>query len=277
MNDVGPKLWLRKDTKAIKNARGLAASLEALDLSELIDEFRHDGVVAPQRHLVGKTYLTAGHLGVATAKKPSTRLEEHLVLAMFNSSTEGRPLQRPSDGRTLRTVEYQVPLKARQIDKTGKIDALALLDDGRLCVIEAKCPPAGPKESPARALIELAAYVAVMAANGDPFRKEMLSAGWHAVAEAPMVGLIIGPRSWWAAWEQCRQAGRWKPPFRTLCADLGEAMGVTIACAALEDFEPVHVTKGHSGERSVFTVMPTLGDVDDLPPLPLRCQADASG
>lgn len=264
-----PLLWFRKESKAIRNATGFADALASIDVATLVAEYEHDRNVAPKRHDVHKTYLIPGHVGVPSTKKPSNRLEEHLVLAMFNASPTS-PLVRPSDGRSLRTIEYQVPLKAQQHDPTGKIDALALLDDKRLCLVEVKCPPLGPKESPARALIELLSYHAVVQANLDDFLSELKA--HHTVPDVtvPMVGLILGPRRWWNAWETCKKAGDWRPAFAHLCTALGEEVGLTIACAALDDLIREHVVFGFEGSAPSFAVEPVLGDVDGLPALEAR-------
>lgn len=263
MNDV-PLLWKRKDDKAICNATGFADALAALDVETLVQEFEHDRRVAPRRHLRGKTYLIPGHSGVPSTKKESNRLEEHLVLAMFNAS-KTEPLVRPHDGRSLTTIEYQVPLYARSGDPTGKIDALALLDDKRLCLVEVKCPPRGPKESPARALIELVSYHAVVQANLETFLGELKSHHRAPDVSAPMIGLILGPRWWWTAWGECKAAGDWKPAFAQLCDALGNAVGLSVSCAALEDLTPEHVVFGLGGTAPRFVVTPTLGDVEGLP------------
>lgn len=271
MNDelLPPLLWHRKESRAICNAKGLADALAALDIATLVEEFEHDRQVAPKRHDVGKTYLIPGHNGIPSTKKPSKRLEEHLVLAMFNASKTA-PLKRSSAGRSLRTIEYQVPLKARRHDATGKIDALALLDDRRLCLIEVKSPLRGPKESPARALIELLAYHAVVQANLDAFLGELKAHQLSPDVSAPMVGLILGPRWWWSAWEKCNPAGDWKPAFAHLCSALGDAVGLSISCAALEDLAPEHVLFGFEGSAPSFAVAPVLADVVGLPALEPR-------
>jgi hypothetical protein len=273
MNDspLPPLLWHRKDSTPVRHATGFAAALAAIDVATLVHEFEHDRLVAPKRHLVGKTYLIPGHNGIPSTKKPSKRLEEHLVLAMFNAS-QTAPLVRPGDGRSLTTFEYQVPLKARRNDPTGKIDALALLDDQRLCLVEVKCPSPGPKESPARALIELVSYFAVVQANREQFLGEL--AAHHLLPDVgrPMLGLILGPRWWWDSWETCKKAGDWKADFARLCAELGSAVGLSIACAALDGLSPEPVVFGFEGTAPRFVVTPTLGDVDGLPALDRRIQ-----
>jgi hypothetical protein len=46
-------------------------------------------------------------------------------------------------GDPLRVVAYQVPLKAARFDPVGKVDGVALLGDGRCCLVELKAPTVG--------------------------------------------------------------------------------------------------------------------------------------
>jgi hypothetical protein len=53
-----------------------------------------------------------------------------------------------------------------------------------------------------------------------------------------------------------------------LCRDLTRRLDLTIACAALDDFEVSHLVFGRNGSAPFLTVTPQLLDVPGLPRLP---------
>src|SRR5262245_18122017 len=166
----------------------------------------------------------------------------------------------------MRLIGYQVPLKARRIDAIGKIDLLGLLDDGRVCVIELKAPD-GCGDSPFRALIEGLSYAAVLEANRAAFNEEVLARYPDAADKTPLVVVVLGPTSWWQAWEHSKPAGSWKHPFNALCTALQARLGVTIACVALDGYDRSRLTLGLNRQAPKLPSIPALVDVARLPTL----------
>ena len=97
------------------------------------------------------------------------------MLALSAWCARGGRLVGPGGG-PFRVVAYQVPLKARRSDPVGKVDGVALLGDGRCCLVELKAP-SGRGDSPLRALLEVLSYAAVIDANRAAFDKELV--GFH--------------------------------------------------------------------------------------------------
>jgi hypothetical protein len=166
----------------------------------------------------------------------------------------------------MRLIGYQVPLKARRIDPIGKIDLLGLLDDGRLCVIELKSP-GGCGDSPLRALIEGLSYAAVLEANRAAFDEELLARYPDAAGNTSLMVVVLGPTSWWQAWEDSKPAGSWKQPFNAICTALQARLGVTIACVALDGYDRSTLTLGLNRRAPTLRSIPALIDVAGLPTL----------
>jgi hypothetical protein len=266
LSGVDPLLWRRKDTPEVNRQRGFADVVAALDVDELVAEYEHDRRVAPRRSDRSKQYFVAGHDGIPASGESTTRIEEHLALALFGLCSAGGRLVCPSGDR-LRLVAYQVPLKARQTDQAGKIDLLGLLDDGRVCIVELKAPD-GFGDSPLRALIEGLSYAAVLEANRAMFDEELIARYPGAAPGTAFVVVLLGPTSWWQAWETSHAAGTWKQPFNELCAALETRLGVTIACAALGGFDRPTLTLGLNRQAPSLGSVPMLLDVPGLPAIP---------
>jgi hypothetical protein len=262
---VGPLLWTRKDLPELNRQRGFADVVAALDVDRLAAEYEHDRQVAPRRSERSKRYFVEGHDGVPASGESTTRVEEHLALALFGFCEAGGQLVGASGDR-VRLIGYQVPLKARRADPIGKIDLLGLLDDGRVCVVELKAPD-GCGDSPLRALIEGLSYAAVLEANRASFDQEVLAQHPDAAREAPLVVVVLGPMSWWQAWEDSQGAAAWKQPFHDLCTSLEARLGVTIACAALDGFDRSTLTLGLKHQGPTLRSIPVLVDVAGLPGL----------
>lgn len=183
------------------------------------------------------------------------------MLALYGT---GHNLLATPSGRRLYIIDYQVPLKAKRSDPIGKIDGLGVTDSGSLCLIELKAPRQRG-DSPLRALLECLAYLAVVEANRAGLDPEV--AGVHPGFDPdrrPMA-LVVGPRAWWSAWEQCPPAGDWRSALAGLSAAIAQALEVSIAYGALDGHEPAHLKLGLNGNAPVLTNWPTLGSVAGLP------------
>jgi hypothetical protein len=146
-------LELYKDP-AIKRLRGHAERIRILDHERLAGAYRRLRDSAPRRHQRGKRYFVE-HDGCPSGIPDSRRREEHLALALWNEG-QHRSFALP-DGRRLRFLDYQFPLKARRDDcGIGKIDLLGAIEDKALCVVELRIEPNGNGlgDTPLRACLE---------------------------------------------------------------------------------------------------------------------------
>jgi hypothetical protein len=77
--------------------------------------------------------------------------------------------------------------------------------------------------------------------------------------------LVLGPNSWWEAWESCPQAGAWQEPLRELSAALSKLIGVRIGFGALDGFQAEHLTLGLNRTMPTLEPIPRIVDVPGLP------------
>ncbi|MFH1464498.1 MAG: hypothetical protein ABIO70_08930 [Pseudomonadota bacterium] len=168
---------------------------DASDIASLTTRFIDLRNAAPHRHSVGKRYLV-GHTGVTASGEASTRGEEHLAVALFNRhGTSGIPLD-VAGGPRLRFLDYQVPLKARQTDAgVGKVDLLALNDDGRLVVIELKAGTS--RETVTKAAWQVWKYAALISANQSDIAGEIAQLHGVKVSNLPPTVVVAAPAAWW--------------------------------------------------------------------------------
>jgi hypothetical protein len=275
-----PTLWRTKNRPEMNSARDFASVVASLSIPWVVSEYRHDQAVAPRRPRRQKSFFLADHQGIPNSRHSTNRIEEHLTLALYAAHSRGGRLVRPTGDR-LRLINYQIPLKERQADPIGKIDAVGLLDDGTPCVIEMKAPtrrnPRG--DSPLRALFEALSYAAVIEANRVDFDKELRLRHPDGAVEVPLVLLLLGPASWWDAWRTCNDAGEWVPPFNDLCRGLARDLGLIIACAALDRLDPADPSQlkpGLNRTEPRLIAIPQLVDVEGLPALPIPGKGPAT-
>jgi hypothetical protein len=261
-------LWAAKDQSEVNRATGLADVVRALDADSVAAAYQHDRAIAPRRADRDRSYFVAGHDAIPSSGNSTNRVEEHLMLAL---SARGGRLAGPG-GDPFRVVAYQVPLKARRSDPVGKVDGVALLGDGRCCLIELKAPN-GRGDSPLRALLEVLSYAAVIDANRAAFDTELVSRHPEAITGGPLTLLVLGPNSWWESWESCPQAGAWKAPIRELSAALGKRIGVRIGFGALDGFRSEHLTLGLNRTMPTLEPIPRIADVPRLPSVATEASA----
>ena len=256
-------MWAAKDQSEVNRATGLADVVRALDADAVAAAYQHDRAIAPRRADRDRSYLVGGHDAIPSSGTSTNHVEEHLMLALSAWCARGGRLVGPGGG-PFRVVAYQVPLKARRLDPVGKVDGVALLGDGRCCLVELKAPN-GRGDSPLQALLEVLSYAAVIDANRAAFDKELVSLHPEAITGGPLTLLVLGPNSWWEAWESCPQAGAWKAPLRELSAALGKRIGVRIGFGALDGFQSEHLTLGLNRTMPTLEPIPRILDVPSLP------------
>ena len=145
-----------REARDVKGLSLFADACDRLNGRELAEAYRSEGVDAPRRWDVGKSYLTQTRTGVPGTGDFTNRNEEHFAIAIFNAHRPPRDGVRLPDFRKLQILDYQMPLKARQTDAgVGKVDLFGLLSTGEACIIELKA--AGSRDTPLEAMIEVLA------------------------------------------------------------------------------------------------------------------------
>lgn len=261
-----PPLWRRSRGSVANRAAGFSNHIDGLSPLDLAAEFGIDLGGAPHRGARGKDYFGVQRNGIPHSDGDSNRREEHLMMALFGAGSISRP-----DGSHIQVIDYQTPLKAKRSDRIGKLDGLALLPDGRLCLMELKAPKRGRGDSPLRALLECLAYAAVVRANRDQFVSELEALArpgnrYVGFVDLPYTLLVLGPRAWWTAWDGCTAAGVWKPPLKSLSEEIANILGINIAYGALEGFLLSDLKLGTRDHPPTIPT-PLLADVEGLPPL----------
>jgi hypothetical protein len=203
-------------------ARGLDDAIASLSVEKLVTEYNGVRECAPQRGLRGKSFFVR-HIGSTPGGSTSNRREEHMARALC---VLGRRWPWPGGG-SLRLLDYQVPLKARQDDAgIGKIDLLGVTEVGevgRFVVVELKIDHAGGGlgDSPPAALMEALRYAAIFQhprnhsdiadeakrkfnAHVDPDDPDK-----DKLAPAPSI-MLLGTAEWWQSWITLKALARGK-------------------------------------------------------------------
>lgn len=186
------------NSRDVRHVSKFATTASSIDVNQLHVMYEGLRNTAPHRHARGKKYFV-GHSGVPSTGRSSTRLEEHLAIALCND--HAAIALGDSDG--LRLLDYQVPLKARRANaRIGKVDIVALTASGRLAVVELKVTTNTSKgDTPLRALLEALAYCAIVEANARDFSSEIRDQyGLQAAAGRPDL-VVMGPDAYWSAWD----------------------------------------------------------------------------
>lgn len=157
---------------------------------DIKNKYEHWKANAPRRHQTKKKYFVEGHNGIPSTGNHTNRGEEHLALALFNRFNSDN-LNIDLNGRKLKLLDYQFPLKAAQKDKIGKIDLVGIEDDGRLCVIELKAWD-NVTDTPGKALLQALEYAAAVDANLQDIRYERSD-----VADLKPSIVIMAPKGYW--------------------------------------------------------------------------------
>ena len=117
-------------------------------------------------------------------------------------------------------------------------------------------------------------HAAVVDANREDFDAELHQRHPEVVPGDRLVVLILGPASWWTARKTCAAAGSWAPAFNGRCRDLTRRLDLTIACAALDDFDVSHLVLGLNGSEPFLTITRSCSTSPDSPPYLVPVTAD---
>jgi len=124
---------LRKDVNQIS---GFLDVLNNFDIEEVCQGYiKLRDVEAPIRT---NPYFMGTHGGIPSSGESSTRGEDHLAMALFNASQDGKVFELP-DKQSIKFIDYQTPLKAKQSDKgIGNIDLFGVINGVIPAIIELK-------------------------------------------------------------------------------------------------------------------------------------------
>ena len=226
-------LYNAPEANRITRFGAAAARLNADVLAAFYTDLRER---APNRHRRGKRYFE-GRSGVTSSGQYSNRREEHLAVALRNAFSETILLQLP-DGRTLRILDYQTPLKARRDDKgIGKIDLFGVINGALPCVIELKVPTAsgGCSDTPLRAFLEAFAYCAIVEANIGEMAAEATEKLSCGITQDRPALMVMAPEDYWLSYLSHSKAGEWWPVLENLANELADRLHLETHFIALRD------------------------------------------
>ncbi len=222
--------------------RKINETFSQLDPTMVIDLYHALMEQAPRRHERNKKYFV-GHTGITSSGESSNRFEEHLAVALTN-----RTLDFP-DGRPVRLVDYQVPLKARQGDAgLGKVDIFGVDTDGRHVIVELKIAgESGRSDTPLRAVLEGLTYSAVLLANREAIDEELdgideciCTSADSGTVRAQRI-LVAGPTDYWRQWDDFEG---WLESANQVLGPIADGVGASIEFV---DLGAIGVDLGLSG------------------------------
>lgn len=251
-----PLIEMANDS-SVRSVSGFREAAAAIDGAWLSASYRTEVAAAPMRSESDKYYFV-GHDGTAGDGRETSRSEEYLAVALFNGAgAESSGLALPGGG-TIRILDYQVPLKAKQDDAgVGKADLMAVLPDNRLAVVELKylkeSRSASNADTPLRALLEGLAYCAFFDADLDALRADAKrNFKLDAAPSAPAL-VILANDAYWEAYRNSSPAGAWTPAMDRLADEAEKATGVAISFLSL-----LNEKWDHNGGRPAFSSTPHL-------------------
>jgi hypothetical protein len=220
---------------AANTARHSTAFMAALTAKELAAAYTEGVRDAPRRHQCNKAYFV-GHAGLPSCRDGSTRREEHLAIAIFNRF-RGEERLAITSGRTLRMLDYQLPLKARQGDKgVGKVDLFAVDDDGRPVVLELKVESPRSRscnDTPLRAFLEALAYTSIVEANIGDIATELRERRGVDLKVVRPDTVVLAPIAYWTQLEAMSVMAGWRPIAERLFGEVADALQLNVDLLAL--------------------------------------------
>jgi len=218
----------------VNQISGFCDVANSLDVTGLVHAYDDLVNQSPRRKIHHRDYFISGHDGLPSGNENSNRREEHLALALFNHSQE---FELP-DGRLLRFIDYQTPLKAKQTDKgIGKVDLFGVLDQTTPAVIELKIQRknGGKADTPLRALLEGLAYCAMIEANHGDIAIEARST-FNLDFSQPRPDLIVmAPQDYWHDYLGKPSAGDWLVVLEALIDELKQKLNLNVHLISLQD------------------------------------------
>lgn len=247
---------------SINHISGFCELIKQLDAHQLVSAYHRIRESAPHRHARDKRYFV-GHSGMTSSGKSSNRREEHLAVALWNASQAGAPLILP-DGRQLKLLDYQLPLKAKRGDVgVGKVDLFGVTDGAQSCVIELKIQPSGTGygDTPLRGFLEALAYCAIVEANAADIAMEA-SENFDLKLTGNRPALVVmAPQEYWSNYLTHNKAGVWWPALQNLADQFFEMLGLESHFIALNNPE---FSMGLNGQKPQMNGACSLVRVADI-------------
>lgn len=221
--------------KEVNQLSGFLDYMKNMDVNRICEGYRQlRDVDAPQRV---SPYFQETHNGISSSGASSTRREEHL--ALFNASRGNKIFKLP-DGRLIDFVDYQTPLKAKQMDEgVGNIDLFGVIDKELPTVIELKIEnlDGGRADTPLRALLEGLAYCSIVERNISKIIDEAAVDFDIQLSGNQPTLVVLAPEEYWERYLQNTRAGNWIPELIEICNQFKDELNVEIILLAMTDSE----------------------------------------
>lgn len=248
----------------INNITQFLSAAQKLDGAWLAQQYGALKMSAPRRAQSGLSYFPHGcRHGLPSGKRPSNRREEHLAMALYNSSQGGADFRLPN-GQVLHLIDYQTPFKAKQSDRgVGKIDLLGVLDQNTATVIELKIDGENKRlgDTPLRAFLEGLAYCAMFDANVEDIVAEANSKLNQSLQQQRPVLIVVAPDTYWLNYLQHGRAGDWLPELNRLASDIRGRLNIESHFIALKN---VDFSMGHAERQPKLNGTAQLISLSDL-------------
>ena len=220
------ELFKERTVNHISNFADSAGCLDILKLERCYMELFKE---APRRAGRGLDYFVEGHNGITSSGSYSNRTEEHLAVALFNATKNGKDFSL-ADGQKLSFLDYQFPLKARQGDKgIGKVDLFCSIGDSIPAVAELKVPGKNGQlgDTPLKALLEGLAYCAIVEANIENIAREAKTLFNINLKTGKPDLIVIAPHDYWLNYLKKNAAGDWVTTLSKLVENIKNRLKIT--------------------------------------------------
>ena len=226
------------NSSEVKSITKFCDTMKKLDIADICTGYRDLHKAAPKRSKRGKNYFPEGYrTGTTSTGESSNRREEHLAIALYNFSRKGNALTLP-DQRSLKIVDYQTPLKAKQADKgIGKLDLFAIIDGDLPAVVELKVKGQNNSlsDTPLRAYLEGLAYCAIVEANISVIAKEAESELEHSLKAEKTILIVMAPEEYWRPYLLHTRAGSWLPELARISESVKRELQIETHFVSLKD------------------------------------------
>jgi hypothetical protein len=246
---------------SIKRLSNQGQAIDSLDAEKLADAYHRLRERAPRRRQRKLPYFV-DHSGYPSGSSDSPRREEHLALALWNSS-QSASYSLP-DGRSLSLLDYQFPLKSKRTDHgIGKVDLLGIIDGERLCIVELKIDRngVGVGDTPLRAFLEALAYCAIVDANLDDIRREAREKFDLNVEKLRPSMLLLAPARYWCRFLERESRHPWREHLERLAEAISTLLSIDCVFAALS---PCKFSMGSSDSKPCFRTTSFIVSLDDV-------------
>ena len=244
-----------------------------LSPTTVLAEYRSLADQAPNRHQCDLKYFVEDHNRLVG--KPSTRtLEPHLQRALVDKTLHFDAFP------AVRILDYEIPTKISEVDDRGlgKADLFGIDETGNHVIVELKVErDTGTRDSPVRALLEGLTYSAVLTANREAIRAELVENASRFRLDAEELSptgytrlLVAAPSDYW---RHIQSELRWLEFAERTCSPLARGTGLTIQFV---DLGPIRVAAYASIDDKQNRVLPILGVANEKADSLLPCGILAS-